>query len=867
MVAIKILNLDMPFRFPGKLTDLVKHLFLLFLIFQIVRCDSPGEDVGGAMADEAAQRDTACDKLKAVWIRDSFLTRKDRGEYCINGCTFTGYVCSENAKVASTVSAVVNLTEIWHAVETFANDALADKFDTLYDGPVFEPPAATVEAWVDLVAHILPLLGCMVPILLNQYKYHNFWGATLMTFAQFCLSFAGIMPVSMAIHNALFCFLSLANSSNSGYLFDSVQTLGWIQFVFFAMFYNNPYWQVFILLVAVIGYFMYLNHIFFIRRPGANAGIAVVASQLFVLVEELYYVRENMQEVSLVGAAIEMVLYAAAPIGKSKTAAGNIFRLSVYIANKFNGYNLKIAVFLVLPFLQLFMLLLFRGALGAFYLYSMRYKRDASTLLSGLYIYMIDLFGPFRCLFRQGFKIEHYNERRIFYGFIGCLMAILEYKYAHDVFWIRLFFSSLDEVFYRSKYGKVMHYLQYELDFMQVAFPHSRAPSWMSLDKLAEVAKTTSTLISVSAGRTSRGVGVVLTSGGRAMLYTVRHVINQSNLIQFQDQSVSSPDFRDVTSAADPLVAMKIEYDSAPFVELVTFEELEYIDFLAFISVSEVDGKNYTCIVPEFKVLKDGTLRAIVNLKKGDSGAPCFAILKDGSLRFCGVVSQGNPRDGGGNIISMCIHHGVLKADSSDDESEKALSVQQFNAVRRVKFASDSTDRYDNTYAGMINYIRNNQELIETFKKWKTPISYDDILKKAPYDAIIERYHIDNYVPQEPEQTAAAVEPVREERDQDEGAVGGADDAGGVGHAESKKYRKQDQKRRNKDKAYRKRAFDTMLALNAFLQGLYSQRDSKNIFEAIAMGNLPPLTDREYVITADGRDWMVSDVPMDPNHS
>jgi hypothetical protein len=384
----------------------------------------------------------------------------------------------------------------------------------------------------------------------------------------------------------------------------------------------------------------------------------------------------------------------------------------------------------------------------------------------------------------------------------------------------------------------------------------------MSLSKLSEVAKFTSSILVTKAGKTFRGVGVVLESGGRTMLYTVKHVVDGAALLSFQGKNIASPDFRNVSSSCDPIVAMKFddekyEKDPPPSVQLMTREEIPYIQSLAFISPDD-QGKSYTCVVPEFKICKDGTLQAIVNLKKGDSGSPCFSVLKDGSLRFCGVVSQGNPRNGGGNIISFCVHNGDLGADSSEDEVDAKLSVQQFNRVRRVKFASDR-GRYDIDYKRMISFLEDKKELLESLRDWDDPIPFSDVRDCTPMDVAVEKYHTNNYV--------APPDPVIvvERRGVDGGGDPPAAPEDEPGPGQGKK--KRDAKARNKDKAYRKRALETMCALYSYLRLLYSERDSEAIFTVIAAGNLPPLDSREYVLTGDGRNWMVSNAPVDPDRN
>jgi hypothetical protein len=238
------------FIFPGKLTDLVKHLFLFFLLFSTVF----GEDV-----ERDTEDDWTCETLKTVWMKDGFLGRSERLEYCALNCDFFGRRCVKEETMSLPT---VNLTSYFEYINTFAMNALNDTYEGFYERPLYEPPKKVRDAWFELFVHILPLLGCCVPILLNQWKLYKPWGATLLIAIQCGLSFMQVMPVSMALHNALFCFLSAMSSANSAHLFESIGSLGVIQLVFFAMFLNNHYWQVIILMASIVGFFAYLNHVF-----------------------------------------------------------------------------------------------------------------------------------------------------------------------------------------------------------------------------------------------------------------------------------------------------------------------------------------------------------------------------------------------------------------------------------------------------------------------------------------------------------------------------------------------------------------------------------------------------------------------------
>jgi len=348
-------------------------------------------------------------------------------------------------------------------------------------------------------------------------------------------------------------------------------------------------------------------------------------------------------------------------------------------------------------------------------------------------------------------------------------------------------------------------------------------------------------LIAKHKDRTLSGMAVALESGGRAMLYTVAHVALNCEMFKFGDLTVSSPEFRKLTDGSDPMIAMKVELEDAPSVELLTQDEAFRVSHLAF--VNESGGDKYVAIIPKFNIFA-GKLHAAVNLKKGDSGGPCFAVLDDGEIRLCGVVSQGNPRSGGGNIISFCYHSGELSVDSSDDES--LGSVRQFNSVRRVRFASDNPDddRYD-AYKELEGMIKGETLLLERLKEWKTTIKWGDLTMSD--DDLVSYLHNENYVDNK-----------RDEDDPD------YDDDDGD---KRKRFKKKDHKRRSKDKAFRKRAGGMARLLAMRLERVYSKNDSKVIFETLMSGNIPQLGPRSFINGTDGYNWVFSDSLPDADWS
>jgi len=285
----------------------------------------------------------------------------------------------------------------------------------------------------------------------------------------------------------------------------------------------------------------------------------------------------------------------------------------------------------------------------------LRYKTDFMSLAAGFFVYSADFFGPVSCFGRLAFGYEKMNPRRATYLFVAVVLTVSECFYAREFAVYRAVMSFFDIVVFKSRYGRMAHYLSVDIDFMQAAFPHSGAPPWTAMDVLMHLSEYTSILVAKDkAGKTVRGLGVVLNSAGATLLYSVRHVVADAALATFKTVQYSSPEFNKVTQSKDPLMAMKIATDlEAPDIELLTKTEAFDVQQLVFINCS-MDDKRFICFVPEFEI-RLGELQAVVNLRKGDSGGPCFAVLGSGIMRLCGVVSRGKPRGGGGNIISFLL--------------------------------------------------------------------------------------------------------------------------------------------------------------------------------------------------------------------
>jgi hypothetical protein len=500
------------------------------------------------------------------------------------------------------------------------------------------------------------------------------------------------------------------------------------------------------------------------------------------------------------------------------------------------------------------MFAIFRASLGAFYLHVLRFKTDFKSITIGFWVYIADLFGPVRCIYRLTFKLERFTSRRVMYALLGILLSYYEYRGAKGFFLMKLIISFLDMAIIQSNYGKMTHYLELNVDFCQNAFPHSGAMPWASIDLIKEIADCCGRLIVKRGGSSIAGMGVVLKSAGRAMLYSVAHVTKDGDFVQFDKMNLNimTPDFRHVTKDDDPMVAMKVEVDDCPDVELLTPSEVYDVKQLVFVN-SPAIGEEYVCMTDRFEIRR-GKLHAIVNLRKGDSGGPCFAVLADGIIRLCGVVSQGNPRNGGGNIISFCYSEEKPDHDSSDDDNPLA-DVTHFNKVRRIGFRSDDArERVLTMHHDLHCTLASYEEDFEAMKGWPRKLNYEDFTMSD--DEIcamlgrVEALHARSASPQKIENKREKEVRFEDERDDDYGN----------GKAARNKRRKSSRK----DKGARKRA--VMAARNALLalRGGMPLDAANSLFDLIMMGfDISPY---DYPIHCNGSTTVYTPEPPDPEY-
>jgi len=412
--------------------------------------------------------------------------------------------------------------------------------------------------------------------------------------------------------------------------------------------------------------------------------------------------------------------------------------------------------------------------------------------------------------------------------------------------------SLVDVLIIKSDIGKVTKYLGAHVDLGNSVFPQDGSFPWISLDQVIKLADHVDWAhFTTGCGKPDfRGVGIVFKTAGKDMLYTVHHLVEDIKGCTFAGITMVRPSFTYVSKSRDPIVCTKIKgyKKEPPSLNILSPSEVSDVKFLLFINLNENKTK-FINVVPRFSI-KNEVLQASVDLKPGDSGGPAFAILNNGSMRYCGTVSAGAPRDGGGNIVTFVVGSGLPGNDSSDDEYENDIdvAVNRFNFDRgRLKKASFQSE--------LVNYHRFTKRLSEAIDDFKffisQPIKPDvsDFESSETMDSFLtslgDKIAEGNKELEQPRED----EPPDENQRNDEGAHR---PNGGKRRAKSSK----------KDKAARKRALVKVALVIDSMHAIYDPDDVELMYNTMISGRFPNMSSRDFIDISDGGFIYIDSFPI-----
>jgi len=770
----------------------------------------------------------ACVLLAEAFKKNAFLSVDQRVSFCENSCDFMVVNCANNAQPGNMFK---NFTDyVLNEAERLVNSDETIELGSPVD-------AAVLATWEQILYTLAPTLACLIPVLLNQYKYYQPLTAVslMMVYTIFCVVLN--VPFYMTLHNITVGIACMFYPSNSPQLFESLVGTVPLIMILLSLFIANPIAQAIMLIVIVIVYFIYIVSLFKSRRH-SPLSVMVQFMQLLVLLERLTYIRNMYAEATLVGAGLDAFFQAIFPCGPSWSGFANSINIASNVVRKIPYVvGEDRAIIGICSFaLHIMMFMSFRALFGRYTLTVLRSRDSFDTVLDGLLIYMCDVWGPFSCGFRMLFGKSKPNAKRISYEIMSFALMYFEATSAFDFFCCRLVFTFGDWFIVDSGRCKVTEYLGLEVDLMgQRAFPQEKALPWIDMGYLDKIKKHVD-IVLAQHEKKCKGIGFAVKDGGRTCLYSVAHVLTGAKSVAFKGKEYKSPNVTKLTNSVDPIVSMDLgaNAEGAPDVSIMTREESAHLAHLLFINVDD-KGRQYVCCVPpdQFSV-SDGRLNASVNLRQGDSGGPCFAVLTNGVIRYCGTVSSGTASHTGGNVISFCYCSEELDPDSDSDD-EDSVAVRRFNEVRCDTLSDDDPANVrEEAYRRLLTFLKCHKSELRSSKFGNFHLNVDRMHDQtnADFDAYITKLHVLDSPPS--------------------GSGNRTDE-----DVEQKQKRKNKQRKSaRRDRAAWKRRVLVGQGLYANLCSVYSEKDSHVLFDVIMAGKLPNTDSTDYINGYDDGDWL-----------
>jgi len=655
-----------------------------------------------------------CKTLQRSYLQQGFLNMLQRDSYCSEHCAFASVSCDTQVKVESAdgtkllESGVTIIRQFFESERTISVDLSIDE--------------GTQATWVEIALSFSPILFSLLPIIMNQYKVYGRWQAFATIIVFVVITFVYDLDLMMATHNCVVAVLCLVHPAGSIALLETGQMFIPLACLIFLIFIPGQYFQLFVFSLTIFGFGFLMRWFFFVKKQ-SHMSAFVGFMQILVLWEQLKFVRESFAERSLIGSGLELCIRAMLPDGDTRVGVFNIINFSKRVSMKlpFVADN-KLFCFMFLTFFQFFAFVGFRAALGQYSMVTLRFKVGMSELQQGLLVYMCDLFGPVRCIYRLLFGIENLNRRRISYATVFLCISVYEYQCALEVFMLRLLFSFLDYVVFDSGKARATKYLGESLDMMERSFPNDGSFPWNEVDKLLAFRGFTGIIDSVG-DKTLKGVGVAIRVAGEAKLYALKHVVKGVKSMSFCGLDQITPLAVPLTGGDDPVVVVDLSesYLRPPECCILLRQEAGFIKHLMFINVSDSDSV-VTFIPPGSFKVEGNSISACVELKPGDIGGPLFGVLNDGNLRYCGMVSKGMRKKGAGNVVTFVYGDGCLSFDSDSDD-DSSLNSSEARRLGRVNMASTKTcAEREADYKELISSLKDSKELLT-----RHYLKYDEI--------------------------------------------------------------------------------------------------------------------------------------------
>jgi len=551
----------------------------------------------------------------------------------------------------------------------YVHEALVAIFDsTLHEEEDTELFASVDEKYFwNTVKRTYPVLLTLIPLMLNQYEYFNFWPFIFSMAGLFAsYIFIGFSTLQLVYNVSIWviCLLSDAGRSpvkefGAGYLIIVVSL--------FVSFFVDFWMQVVGALSILIGYLLFAGHVFFNKGNKIRGfGVIMFIMNFMVMIEQITYLQESIFMDTMGLTASGLIANCVIPNGGSKffykNALAYSHRMIKYVPEH------KMVWFFAFLVLQYILFLMFRCVFGAYVINALRFKTDLRSISLGGLLYSSDVFGGINYLVNSAFREERVSDRRVTYSLVNVMLLFLEYSYAFEFFVLRLFVWASDKTLWHSNYSHAPRFLQMDIDMRGQAFPQVGDSVWISLESLSKTAKAVRHLSVLIGDKWFAGVGFVVRVGNLRQVLTINHV-GKCDVIQIDGQSYAEPDIYRHSGGEDPIVGISVP-DYSGFccddIGLLTSDDAPNIKHVYIAALSK-DKEVMLYGTGDFEIDRKGDLRVRSSLKEGDSGSPVFAALKDGELKYAGAVSRTSDVRGLGHVFSMITTTKNVRFDSDSE--------------------------------------------------------------------------------------------------------------------------------------------------------------------------------------------------------
>nr|ACQ91606.1 unknown [Phytophthora infestans RNA virus 1] len=293
---------------------------------------------------------------------------------------------------------------------------------------------------------------------------------------------------------------------------------------------------------------------------------------------------------------------------------------------------------------------------------NLRTKYDLGNVMTGLYVYCIDVF-QWTWLFYYIIGSESWNYKRGFYSLFNAILIVAEFNYALDFLVVRFMLWVGEKVFFQTGYLKMTRLLNAgcEIELDRKIFPVKGAFPWLDVSNLLNIVDNVKGITSFANGVTRAGQCLVRRDErGMTNILTVDHVVGLSKDVSVGGVGVGLFETRSY-KGVDPVIALNANVDGGTDVPILSKNETSSVKHLIVIH-----SDKRLCFIDRFKFGRVGEIEAVVNLRAGDSGGPIIGVLSNGEFRYVGAVSRGSFDDGSANFISSVLHEGGSYSPGSE---------------------------------------------------------------------------------------------------------------------------------------------------------------------------------------------------------